>query len=71
MTFLIYYLIFVPMKNDISKIYKIGNYTISFYVKEWTWVAVNYIGFGVDSDLSLSKLKKRIKTLTQKNKTHL
>lgn len=47
------------MKNDISKVYKIGDYTISFYVKEWIWIAVNYVGFGVDSDLSLSKLKKK------------
>jgi hypothetical protein len=56
------------MKNDISKIYKIGSYTISFYSKDWTWVAVNIFGFGIDSDLSLSKLKKRIKNLLQDEK---
>ena len=51
------------MKNDITKKYKIGRYTIKFDLKDWTWRAVNYLGFGVDSDMSLIKLKKRIKSL--------
>lgn len=51
------------MKNDISKKYKIGIYTIEFDSKDWVWRAINIWGFGVDSDMSLIKLKKRIKQL--------
>jgi len=51
-------------KKDISKVYQIGRYTISFYIKGWKWVAVNNFGFGVDSDDSIAKLKKRIKELS-------
>ena len=50
-------------KKNLSKVYQIGRYTISFYIKEWKWVAVNNFGFGVDSDDSIAKLKKRIKEL--------
>lgn len=55
------------MKNDISKKYKIGKYEIYFDVKNWTWQAINSFGFGVSSDLSLTKLKKRIKKLNDTN----
>jgi len=53
------------MKNDITKTYKIGTYKISFDVKNWTWVSINIFGFGVDSDLNLSKLKKRTRELVK------
>lgn len=51
------------MKNDISKTYQVNGYKIYFSVKEWSWVAVNIFNIGVDSDLSLYKLKKRVKQL--------
>ena len=51
-------------KKNLSKVYQIGRYPISFYIKEWKWVAVNNFGFGVDSDDSIAKLKKRIKELS-------
>lgn len=51
------------MKNDISKKYEVNGYTIYFSVKEWSWVAVNIFKIGVDSDLNLAKLKKRVKQL--------
>jgi hypothetical protein len=50
-------------KQDLSKTYQIGRYTISFYIKEWKWIAINNFGFGVDSDDSIRKLKRRIKEL--------
>ncbi len=52
------------MTNDISKKYSIGNYKIYFSAKNWTWLAVNTFGFGIDSDLSLTKLKSRIKKIS-------
>ena len=53
----------MKIKNDISKTYQIGVYKIYFSTKDWSWLAVNYLGFGIDSDLSLRKLKKRINEL--------
>jgi hypothetical protein len=53
------------MKNDISKTYQIGNYKIEFDSKDWTWRVINYLGFGVYSDLSLAKCKKAAKEIMQ------
>jgi hypothetical protein len=51
------------MTKDLTKKFKINGLDVYFDYKDWTWVAVNSFGFGVDSDMSLTKLKKRIKTI--------
>jgi hypothetical protein len=45
---------------DIKATYVVGKYTVFFDPKEWTWRAKNPFGFGVDSDLSLVLLLKRL-----------
>lgn len=45
---------------DIKATYKFGKYKVYFDSKEWEWKAVNLFGFGVDSDVSIKPLIKRL-----------
>ena len=45
---------------DIKATYKVGNHKVYFDSKDWTWKAINPFGFGVDSDLSVVLLLKRL-----------
>lgn len=58
------------IKNDISKTYQIGDYKIEFDFKSWTWLVINLWGFGIYSDLSLSKCKKVAKDQTSNPYDH-
>ena len=54
------------MKNKtITETYKIGKYKIFFDTKDWIWRAINIFGVGVDSDMNLIELKKRIRKLAK------
>ena len=45
---------------DLRAKYRTSRGTVAFDAKNWTWQAKNDFGFGVDSDLSVAALLRRL-----------
>lgn len=65
------YMIISDIENidalDIQAKYRINNINVFFDAKTWEWRAVNSFGFGIDSDLSVVLLLKRLINETRKS----